>query len=894
MPRRLLPSTPQVTAALAGCALTMGAVTSFGLPVAAAAEPASVHSTPARTVGAQIPVTATATVGAVVTTESPSGPGSLLEAIQTTQGTGQAISIDAGVSRIELDDTMAITGDVTIIGQGADSTSIVGVPWSLDTTYSLTGQPGASISFSGVTLIDVSTDLRDLDAFTLTDVTIAGERLPSVNYFNVTGDLTLDRVTILPSVQVATGNVRNLIVRDSFVGSSLAAQGVVNDVLIENVVHDVSAYEFPGHIGAGTVGGNVTVTGLTQTDGTRLTFGNVEGDVTLTDVTIENSNLVDQSEGPNIGAKGAVTVTGLRMSGNFIAGISVNAMDGYAQNILTISDVELRRDPTLPISWSTGIVTSGYGRGGGSISDVQIQHVGTGISLDSPGGLYPGDDSAAQPLVFEDVSIESLTETTTTGLKVTGIGSPVELRRVTMTDLTQFASIAPRSMEAGAALTIADSTFTTQASGTPGIAVSGTPYTQLALTSSTVQNIGADVLRVATSTGSTSPVLTVDGSTLELGSGDASMAVASIAAGLDVRLTNSTLVAWDAGPATARFDAQADARIDYSTLVGGPVVAGAGAAALAIDASVLDAGVSSASGAPLTISRSALADTADQATAAGATLGSGNLYSVGEDDRLLSMLEDHGGPVPTLAPQPGSVLIDAAGDRTDVVTDQRGVNRPTSGTDIGAVEIDAGTLALTNATVTGGDTATLALTRTGLDVDTFPLSVTVDVPSGTAIEGVDYLAPATTVEFAPGQTSLELPVQTLAVAGDDTSLTVQAAAPSGEPATGTVTIQQGGPVTDPEPEPTPDPEPTPEPTPDPEPTPTDPGPTPPEHTIPGAGAGAGATPEGEGTAVTVSPEPTVRSGVLAVTGSGLGLGALAAVVLALGTGLAWLARRRRA
>ena len=151
---------------------------------------------------------------------------------------------------------------------------------------------------------------------------------------------------------------------------------------------------------------------------------------------------------------------------------------------------------------------------------------------------------------------------------------------------------------------------------------------------------------------------------------------------------------------------------------------------------------------------------------------------VGQDP-LLGPLRSNGGPTQTHALLPGSPAINA-GD-TDLTTDQRGIARPQGGTDdIGAFEVEAGTIIIEKKTAPAGGTgfgftdnieAPNAFTlndgqnKTFLDVAPGSYVVTEDPPQDSFLSGlrcddgasqnpstVDLAAREANIELDPGET----------------------------------------------------------------------------------------------------------------------------------------------
>lgn len=130
-----------------------------------------------------------------------------------------------------------------------------------------------------------------------------------------------------------------------------------------------------------------------------------------------------------------------------------------------------------------------------------------------------------------------------------------------------------------------------------------------------------------------------------------------------------------------------------------------------------------------------------------------DVEAVSAGDIALGELQDNGGPTKTVLPGHDSVLIDAGGD-SDLTVDQRGSNRVVGlGSDIGAVEVDGGTLEMgADVEVSAGESLGFVVTRAG--AAELPVSATVTLMPGTAKPGTDYTEPTEpiTVSWAAGET----------------------------------------------------------------------------------------------------------------------------------------------
>ncbi|HEV7764203.1 MAG TPA: Calx-beta domain-containing protein [Thermoanaerobaculia bacterium] len=183
-----------------------------------------------------------------------------------------------------------------------------------------------------------------------------------------------------------------------------------------------------------------------------------------------------------------------------------------------------------------------------------------------------------------------------------------------------------------------------------------------------------------------------------------------------------------------------------------------------------------------------------EASGGNVTDGGNNITGTDPD---LGPLADNGGPTETHLPNVGSPVIDSANLALTpgLTTDQRGVTRPAgTAADIGAVEVDGGTIAFDSPTYTVNEvdgTVTVTVTRTG---GTDPAEIDYTTAPGTATAGSDYTTTAGTITFATGQISQSIIIPILddaTLEGPETftvTLSTPESATLGVPSTTTVTI----------------------------------------------------------------------------------------------------------
>ena len=159
-------------------------------------------------------------------------------------------------------------------------------------------------------------------------------------------------------------------------------------------------------------------------------------------------------------------------------------------------------------------------------------------------------------------------------------------------------------------------------------------------------------------------------------------------------------------------------------------------------------------------------------SAAGGFTGTNNFIG---GDAVLGPLQDNGGPTPTIAPLPGSPVINAGSNALvppGTATDQRGPGFPRAlgGTvDVGAVEF-AQTVAISDVSLAEGNSGVtqfaFTVTRndgTGVAAVDYATSDLIGTPTDVANAGFDYNAASGSVVFRDGETSRTV---TVGVRGD--------------------------------------------------------------------------------------------------------------------------------
>ncbi|MFY9824168.1 MAG: choice-of-anchor Q domain-containing protein [Thermoanaerobaculia bacterium] len=179
---------------------------------------------------------------------------------------------------------------------------------------------------------------------------------------------------------------------------------------------------------------------------------------------------------------------------------------------------------------------------------------------------------------------------------------------------------------------------------------------------------------------------------------------------------------------------------------------------------------------------------------AGITDNGGNIF--GQSPQL-SALGNHGGPTQTMLPAPTSPAIDTGTPAVPPV-DQRGVVRPVgAGFDIGAVEVNPGTVQLTMSAASVNENAgTITITATRSGGSDNAVSVSYATADGTAMAPGDYLSASGILNWADqdaASKSFQVTIVDDAVPETNETFTVTISAPQGgaalgSPATETVTI----------------------------------------------------------------------------------------------------------
>lgn len=220
----------------------------------------------------------------------------------------------------------------------------------------------------------------------------------------------------------------------------------------------------------------------------------------------------------------------------------------------------------------------------------------------------------------------------------------------------------------------------------------------------------------------------------------------------DLDIVNSTVTSNSGGYAGLVAGYYSDVSIRHTTVSGnssyGATIRTYDYASVTIDHSIVtgNGGADLANGSYVSADNSLL-----PAVNSGDGFGAGNLYV---DDPVLGPLQDNGGLTETMMPLAGSPALDA-GDAAIAgppATDQRGEGRISNIIDIGAVEINPGTVDISPAAVSvaeDGGSITVTVTRSGGTEGA--ATVTVATVAGTATADSDYTTTSVDVSWADGE-----------------------------------------------------------------------------------------------------------------------------------------------
>lgn len=181
--------------------------------------------------------------------------------------------------------------------------------------------------------------------------------------------------------------------------------------------------------------------------------------------------------------------------------------------------------------------------------------------------------------------------------------------------------------------------------------------------------------------------------------------------------------------------------------------------------------------------------------------GGGNVFN---QDPQLGPLGNHGGPTQTQVPAGTSPAVNAGNPAfvPPPATDQRDGARVAGGRiDIGAVELNAGTISLTTATTSVAEnagTVTITANRTGGSDGA--VSVTIATANGTAVAPGDYTGATTTLTWADGDTApktLNVTIVNDTEPEGDETFSVTISAPTGGATVGPIATEVVTILTDP-------------------------------------------------------------------------------------------------
>jgi Calx-beta domain/Right handed beta helix region len=660
-----------------------------------------------------------------VTNTNASGPGSLAQAILDANaapgpdvitfsggGASGTITLDGAANKID--------DDLTIVGPGESAVTLTSAAGSVLYVYN-----EADLTVSGLTIANVSggsnaNAIRSEDGgdLTVTDVTIdttGGDgifvshdipedsddvELTNVGvvdsggdgvYINEPRNVSMDTVTVSGAGEdgIDVEDVQDLTILNTSITNS-ADQGTEIYPLYGDLVVTDSQFNENGSDGL-----YWDVDDWDENDPSTATITRVEA----------NDNA---GHGVAIYEGGETTLTDVRATGNEEAGLYVGGTYGdlTIENIIVAGNV----DGGMYIEEGNGTLSiDGFSDAAVVGPDTVVGNGdGTGSAWSFYIGSWDGDVTASDVSVTGEFWIDS-------------VAGDVDLENVSVARNPAFAVTFPQVYLGSVDGAVAMKNITVTGANEEGVLLDGIigPTT---IENMTVSESGNEAVVITNATGAT----TIINSTI--GENDVSTAYIVRVAASDVNIAHTTIAnnTQTGGSAVIGLDGTSNLTLDHT------IVAGNG-------------GAFSHAGGASTTAVFSLVET-------GSGLGGSNNET---NDPKLGPLQDNGGPTRTVLPAADSPALDAGNPAItgEPATDQRGANRVVgSAIDVGAVEVDSGSLGVLDASAAESDgSVDVVITRTGPGDG----AASVDVSTGdaTAEAGVDYTAVSTTVNWASGDNS---------------------------------------------------------------------------------------------------------------------------------------------
>lgn len=647
-------------------------------------------------------------------------------------------------SALEVESDLEIRGAGMIIDGGTSPNDAIYV--HNDTTVTISGFTIRNADRHGVR----TADTNDV---TLDDVTIAGSAGHGIEFFSTDALLTITDSVIEDNtgdgvhIGRAADRPSGLVIRDSNISGN-------RDALYAKYIT-----------------GDLTVSGTTLATNNRAAyFYAIDGTVTLDETTVRNN--ANGMEGTAIGA---LTVTDSTFSENLESGLDLSDIGDVVITRSTFDGhdgdgVDLEVLGTIEIVDSSA---DGNGSSGFRVEAATVSVSGGGAEDNGAFGMNVdgnGADSAGLSVEVSDVVVN---RSGADGIEIDADGDAIVERVAIDSSGGEGLDV---SVRMGGATLLADVLISN--SERAGVQAALTAPATMRMDRVTIDGAEREGVRISFFDPAASPATEFDygnqdsgyqndgdpnGEGDHPGGNDGSSNLAADDA--DVVIVNSTITgAASAADSSVLVLSRADVVVQNSTItgngVGSTTKATVSASSGTADPVFVNTILTDNSGRPVFASFDGRSlDITSSITPLGSGLG---LTNIETDDPLLEPIVDTGGFAETMRPALGSPAIDAGSESAGSIptTDQRGLPRVSNLIDIGAVEVNAGTVSVSDATVNeSSGTAQVVVTRSGaleaaasIDASTVPQ---------TALAGIDFTSIEDTrvwIEGENGTRNVTIPI----------------------------------------------------------------------------------------------------------------------------------------